>query len=80
MKIKVFHEVSPELNSCAYGGDFFGKDVCRYHVFRNRTHGKKAPGERNLPKCTLFDAWLDGPYRKCQACRTACREDGGDVI
>lgn len=78
MKIKVEHEVSPELNSCAYGGDFFGKDVCRYHTFRNRTHGKKAPVERNVPKCTLFGTWLGKPYRKCLACQLACRR-GGDA-
>lgn len=76
MKIRVEHEVSPELNSCAYDGDFFGKDVCRYHTFRNRTHGRKAPTERNIPKCTLFDTWLARPYQKCVACQIACRGGG----
>ncbi|WP_143469294.1 hypothetical protein [Lachnoclostridium sp. An14] len=74
IKISVEHLVSPEPDSCTYGGDFWGKDVCRYHVHRNRTHGRKAPMERAVPKCTLFDTWLDRPYKKCEACRKACRE------
>ena len=74
IKIKVEHSVSPEPDSCTYNGDFWGKDVCRYHTHRNRTHGRKAPMERNVPKCTLFDTWLDKPYKKCEACRKACEE------
>ena len=74
IKIKVEHSVSPEVDTCTYGGDFWGKDVCRYHTHRNRTHGRKAPMERIVPKCTLFDTWLDGPYKKCEACRKACEE------
>lgn len=74
IKIKVEHLVSPEKDTCTYGGDFWGKDVCRYHVCRNRTHGRKEPTERNVPKCTLFDTWLDSPYKKCDKCRKACEE------
>lgn len=74
IKIKVEHLVSPEVNTCTYAGDFWGKDVCRYHTHRNRTHGRKAPMERDVPKCTLFDIWLDKPYKKCEACRKACEE------
>lgn len=32
LEIKVTHRVSPELNTCTYGGDFWGKDVCPYHT------------------------------------------------
>lgn len=74
IKIKVEHLVSPDKDNCTYGGDFWGKDVCRYYTYRNRTHGRKAPMERNVPKCTLFDVWLDKPYKKCEACRKACEE------
>lgn len=73
MKITVEHEVSPESASCSYGGDFFGKDVCQYYACRNRTHGRKAPIERNVPKCTLFNTWLERPFAKCTACVTACQ-------
>lgn len=73
MKISVTHEVSPDATRCSYGGDFFGKDVCRYYACRNRTHGRKAPAERNIPKCILFNTWLDRPFTKCSACIDACR-------
>ena len=32
LEIRVTHRVSPELNTCTYGGDFWGKDVCPYHT------------------------------------------------
>lgn len=80
IKISVEHLVSPEPDSCAYGGDFWGKDVCRYHTHRNRTHGRKAPTERDVPKCTLFDTWLDRPYKKCDECRKACKVAQGERI
>ena len=28
--------------------------------------------ERHLPKCTLFDCWLERDYMKCEACKNAC--------
>lgn len=31
--ITVEHEVSPERGKCTFGGDYCGKDVCKYHVF-----------------------------------------------
>lgn len=74
MKIKVEHEVSPEKETCTHDGDFWGKSVCRYHTHRDRTHGRKAPVERHLPKCTLFDCWLEEDYKKCEACKKACEE------
>lgn len=68
LKVMVEHEISPDPEECAYGGDFWGKDLCRYHTHRDRTHGRKAPKERNVPKCTLFDCWLDKEYHKCPQC------------
>ena len=74
MKITVEHEVSPNKNFCTYGGDFWGKDVCQYHTHRDRTHGRKAPMERKVPKCTLFGTWLDKSYQKCKECIKACEQ------
>ena len=74
LEIRVTHRVSPELNTCTYCGDFWGKDVCPYHTHRDRTHGKKSPVERNIPKCTLFNKWLDKSYHKCEECKKACEE------
>lgn len=74
LEIKVKHRVSPDPDKCTYGGDFWGKDVCLYHTHRDRTHGKKAPTERNIPKCVLFGKWLEKPYQKCEECKQACGE------
>lgn len=30
--ITVKHEVSPGRESCEFGGDFWGKEVCKYHM------------------------------------------------
>lgn len=77
-RITVEHDVSPDENNCTYGGDFYGKYVCKYHRRRNRTHGKKAPTEYHVPKCTLFNVWLKEDYVKCEECRDAC-SDGRQV-
>ncbi len=48
---------------------------CEYLTYRDRTHGSKRPVERKLPKCTLFDKWLEqsGVERlKCAECLNAC--------
>ena len=77
MKITVEHEVPfDEFNEkrCLYDGDFWGDEVCPYHVRRDRTHGRKAPVERRVPKCTLFNEWLDEPYKKCEKCFQKCME------
>lgn len=79
IEIKVMHKVSPDKTRCTYGGDFWGKDVCQYHTHRDRTHGRKAPKEKALPKCTLFDKWLPGECIKCEECRRACQEAEGAV-
>lgn len=76
MKIYVKHEVPNDKhleNKCLYAGDFWGNSVCLYHTHRDRTHGRKAPVERNLPKCTLFDEWLPGEYQKCKKCLDAVK-------
>lgn len=74
MKILVEHEVPCENGMeqrCLYPGDFWGNGVCKYHTHRDRTHGRKAPVERRVPKCTLFDEWLPGEYQKCEKCLLA---------
>ena len=72
--ITVEHEVSPEHGKCTFSGDYYGKDVCKYHALRTQTHGRKAPPEYRKPKCLLFDCWLEQPYKKCEACKKACME------
>lgn len=78
MEIKVTHKVPYDKGyetRCMYNdGDFWGNSVCAYHVYRDRTHGRQAPVERRLPKCALFGVWLDGEYKKCDACLEACKE------
>lgn len=74
LEITVKHRVSPDPEYCTYGGDFWGRDVCPYHTHRDRTHGRKAPAERQVPKCLLFNDWLDKSYVKCDACKMACAE------
>lgn len=74
MVITVEHEIPCDRNlelTCTYAGDFWGREVCKYHTHRTRTHGRKAPIERNVPKCTLFDKWLPGEYKKCDECIAA---------
>ena len=74
MNITVQHEVPYDKNlenKCDYTTDFFGNEVCKYHVLRDRTHGRKAPIERKKPKCTLFDVWLPGEKQKCEQCMKA---------
>lgn len=61
--ITVKHEVSPGRESCEFGGDFWGKEVCKYHALRTQTHGNKAPPEYRKPKCLLFNCWLEEPYK-----------------
>lgn len=72
--ITVKHEVSPGYGKCEFGGDFWGKEVCKYHALRTQTHGNKAPPEYRKPKCLLFNCWLEEPYKKCEPCRRACAE------
>ena len=73
LKIVVEHEISSDPKKCTYDGDLWGKDVCCYHAHRDRIHGKKLPRERNMPKCILFNCWLDGEYQKCPQCIEASK-------
>lgn len=81
MKIKVEHEVpfvEGHENECLYPGDFWGKPVCKYHVRRTQTHGRKQPAEYNKPKCTLFNEWLPGEYKKCPSCLATCKQQSNE--
>lgn len=73
--ITVEYRVSHERGSCKCCGYLWREEICKYHALRTRTHGREAPPERRKPKCLLFDCWLDEPYKKCEACRKACKED-----
>lgn len=78
MKITVEHEIPEDASECVYPGDFWGKPVCRYHTHRDRTHGRKVPTERRVPKCKLFDTWLPGAYKKCPECIEATKRAKGE--
>ncbi len=74
MRIKVEHEIPYSADrplECVGDGDFWGRTVCPYHKLRDRTHGRKAPIERRVPKCALFDEWLSGEYKRCGKCLAA---------
>ena len=83
--IKVEHTVALDENipltcraECDSGGWY---TLCQYLVHRDRTHGRKAPVERKLPKCSLFDEWLKQPGlypMKCDACLIACGLKDGE--
>jgi hypothetical protein len=81
----VAHKVSPDPVYCEYDGadDGFGeKSVCRYLCTRDRTHGRYAPVEKRVPKCTLFDSWLEKPgvyCVRCIECKRACGEIEDDL-
>ena len=72
IKIIVTHEVPSDPDRCIYDGDFWGNEMCKYHAYRDRTHGRKAPAERHIPKCTLFNVWLKGDS-KCEERKIACK-------
>lgn len=61
MKITVEHEVP-----CDKGRE----KTCLY----DRTHGRKAPVERQFPKCTLCDEWIPGEYQRCKQCIVATQK------
>ena len=76
MKILVEHEIpyyDRKSEYCVGPGDFWGNPVCKYHTHRNRTHGRKAPTEYSVPKCTLFDEWLSENYKRCEKCLEAIK-------
>ena len=61
---------------CAFPEDSEGYyQLCRYYKVRNRTHGYIAPTEWDVPKCDLFNLWLDKPLTKCTVCRALCESE-----
>lgn len=76
----VAHRVSTDPEYCVFNAldDGFGeKSMCRYLKYRDRTHGRQKPVEKQLPRCDLFRVWLDQPglySERCDACKIACGE------
>lgn len=78
MKIQVEYDVpyakGEELTCYTGNGDFWGREICGFVSYRDRTHGNKAPVERHIPKCALFNEWLrkNGmAFMKCDKCLNA---------
>lgn len=75
----VEHRVSTDAKYCEYDDpdDGFGeRSLCRYCVTREKT-GKRGTPIQRLPRCKLFDEWLEkeGFNRlRCEACKIACGE------
>lgn len=77
MKIQAEFEVifdAEMADKCLSSDDGPDYEVCKYHKLRDRTHGRKAPTEYQIPKCTLFDEWLPGCYHRCNKCIEACNK------
>lgn len=63
--------------TCETGnGGFWDREICGFVSYRDRQHGKKYPAEKHVPKCSLFNEWLekDGSLQKCEACIKHCLE------
>lgn len=79
----VEHRVSTDAVYCEHSrpdDGFMEYSVCSYLKMRDR-HGKKGRIDRGLPRCALFNEWLekDGyKHFRCDACKKACgaRMDG----
>ena len=76
----VAHSVSTDPQYCAFDGPddgFMEKSVCGYQKLRDR-HGPKGKIERKLPRCALFNVWLEVEPGKgcvrCAQCKIACGE------
>lgn len=75
----VEHRVSTDAKYCEHirADDGFGeRSLCRYCVTREKT-GKRGTPIRRLPRCTLFDEWLEKEgfsTLRCEACKIACGE------
>lgn len=78
MKVIAEHEVANDKESCwdpDRGGWY---DVCKYQKNRDRRwkENGKIRNEYKLPKCTLFEEWLETDWRKhplkCSKCLEAC--------
>lgn len=77
MKIWVEHEIPEDEKYCMEFGKGGWRTLCRYLKSRDR-HGKRGtPIQRNLPRCTLFNEWLEKDMHveiKCEQCKQACSE------
>lgn len=79
----VEHRVSTDPKYCEYNApdDGFGeRSVCRYRVTRIKT-GKRGKAVKRLPRCALFEEWLEKEgfsTVRCLACRVACGEVKAD--
>lgn len=75
MKILVEHQVPSDEMYCSEFEKGGWRVVCSYIRYRNR-HGKKGiPIQRDLPKCTLFNEWLEKDMHKelkCKQCKQSC--------
>jgi len=75
----VEHRVSTDPVYCTFDSpdDGFGeRSQCRYQKECDRL-GKGGVIARRLPRCTLFNVWLEKPgiyCIRCDACKAACGE------
>ncbi len=75
----VEHHVSTDAKYCEHihADDGFGeRSLCSYCKIREK-HGKRGTPIRHLPRCTLFDEWLEKEgfsTLRCEACKIACGE------
>lgn len=75
----VEHRVSTDPVYCTFSSPddgFMEMSVCRYLTHRDR-NGRGGKIERALPRCKLFNEWLDRPgfdCLRCDACKRACGE------
>ena len=68
--------------TCETGnGGFWDREICGFISYRDRQHGNKYPAEKHIPKCRLFNQWLDredGRLQKCKACIKHCLAAKGE--
>jgi len=76
----VAHKVSTDPKYCTHDSPddgFMERSVCSYQVLRDR-HGPHRKIERKLPRCALFNVWLEVEPGKgcvrCNQCKVACGE------
>ena len=73
----VEHQVSTDPAYCEHShpdDGFCEHSLCAYMKHRDR-HGKKGRIDRGLPRCTLFNAWLEKEgwkHKRCSECKVAC--------
>ncbi len=75
-KITVIHEIASDKKYCSDGDSGGWRVDCKYRKQRDKT-GKRGEAVRRLPRCTLFETWLESDfYRpvKCAECLKAMSE------